>query len=258
MSGKNYGSVTGGLEAQAELLHKYAYKGNPADGRIIKTFGEIKQIYCPDGAENDPGNLNSQWLGGIANMMNEMGINIANQGTRPQLSMNANAIPSRRQLTAKEELNALNAHMAAVAAGAGKGSGVIASGQLRDGMWVDPKAETLEERRRRVMKRHGLNYKASRESAKEKEAKAKKRQAEKLDAEIEAKQENLRRQQEELEEQQKAQKKAEKENVGEVQIFGRMKKDKNGNQYSADVMMEEIYRALSSNKWTDDATIIEN
>ena len=69
----------------------------------------------------------------------------------------ASAPVSMTNKTAKEQLNDLNAHMAAISK---KGAGVIASGDLVNGMWVDPskKVRTQEDKKKAVLEQHGLSY----------------------------------------------------------------------------------------------------
>lgn len=36
------------------------------------TISQFKQIYCPDGAANDPQGLNSYWAGGVLNYYKQL------------------------------------------------------------------------------------------------------------------------------------------------------------------------------------------
>jgi len=158
--------------------------------------------------------------------------------------------------TVKEQIENADAMMKRIASRNGN-SRAIATGHLINDMFVDPNAESLEEKMNRIKKQHRITYQKEHKKSKEQRQKAHRDQVEKLDEEIRKRQEELQQEQDNLIEQQKAQKQAEKENIGNIQIFGIMKKDHNGEQISPEKMLEEIYKILCSNKWTSDMQYVE-
>ena len=134
-----------------DFTHDYAYEGNYADGRIVKTFGEIKQIYCPDGADNDPNNLNPQWLGGIASMMNEMGINVSANSSFTQMGGQLRPIKPIKPKTAFEQAQEKQANHEKLLKSMGF-STKESKGRIINGLYIDPnqKFESVDDRRMKI------------------------------------------------------------------------------------------------------------
>ena len=233
MDGHIYESVEENIEAAARLIREdYIDEG-------IRTAGAFQKKYAPENAANDPTGLNNNWLKNLSVGLRTLGINVAAQGGRGGLQLTP-----KKPITAMDQFqNNINAYNS-ISRYLGKEP---TYGGLSNNMNVVPNSDyiSVEEQRRRIRQQ----YASGNRSVEETNAVTESQKS------IMEQQQKLEVQKASLQAQQEAIKKAEQENVGNVQIFGIMKAGKD-----AEEMMAKIREVMSRSEFSKrvNVAVVEN
>jgi len=205
----------------------------------IKTIGAIQRKYCPAGAANDQNGTNVGWLDAIGTGLRALGVNVSAQAGSGKLQFKP-----PKPMTAIEQFNNNVSIYNSISKYLGK---TPTYGGLSNNMNVVSGSNyvSADEKRKQIREQYRSGTRSTEEmNAVIESQKSILEQQQKLDA-----------QKASLQAQQDAIRKAEKENVGTVQIFGIMKDGKD-----AEEMMKKIEEAMNQSEFAKrvNTSIIEN